>query len=377
MHEETKLWRRNSLGIGTWRVYLVTKTSTIGTIAVSHSIVEGGAEISHMDRIVTNGSGRSLDEQITLEMNSRIRRQLDKGYKTDRETAVSLGSTNQLNLKNPMLAQPLGKVRLKGSDFEDAWVQPKFDGHRCLITKQNGDMIAYTRKGKIVETIPHILEDCERWMQDGDTLDGELYKHGVMLQDIGSAVKRGQALSSELDYMWYDMVLDHPFSTRWKTMTDLHANVENSHIVLTPTYRVHSMTAVYDVFKQHRAVGMEGSMLRLSVRGYDDGKRSDQLIKVKEREDGEVHVLDCRPSRDGWAILRVRFHAPINDGPSVMSEPRYVEFDISAPGSVAQRTEVLENFEKYRGKQLTIEYAMLTNDGIPFHAVATRWRDDV
>jgi ATP-dependent DNA ligase len=105
-------------------------------------------------------------------------------------------------------------------------------------------------------------------------------------------------------------------------------------------------------------------MLRLAGPGYQANVRSASLLKVKERHDAEVTVLGATPSREGWAILRVK----ADWGP---------EFDISAPGSVPEKTEVLENIENYVGRRLTIEYAHLTSDQIPFHAVATRWREDV
>jgi hypothetical protein len=54
-----------------------------------------------------------------------------------------------------------------------------------------------------------------------------------------------------------------------------------------------------------------------------------------------------------------------------------IEFDISAPGSVQEKLLIMLHIDKYIGKQLTIEYAMLTSDNVPFHAVATAWRDDL
>jgi hypothetical protein len=75
-------------------------------------------------------------------------------------------------------------------------------------------------------------------------------------------------------------------------------------------------------------------------------------------------VIGIRASSQGWAILRARMDAG-------------QEFDISAPGSVAEKTEVLKNESKYIGRKLTIEYANLTAEGLPFHAVATRWHEEI
>lgn len=362
--EEVKLYRKNSLGIGTWRVYVIDWTSgSSAIIGIAHATVEGGSEVVHTDVVKVNNSGRNIKQQVELEMKSRISRQMDKGYKHSRDEALN-GSTNQLGLVNPMLAQKIQDVRITQSMMDRAFVQPKYDGHRCLITKQGGELLAYTRKGKPVDTIKHILEDCDRWMQDGDTLDGELYVHGQALQTISSLIKRDQPGSRSLCYHWYDMCIkDQPFDKRYALMQDLFANVVSPQILLVPTLKVSKMAEVYEHFRKCRDEGYEGSMLRLSTHGYQDATRSAQLVKVKERHDGEVTVVGARPSSQGWAILRVKFGDK--------------EFDISAPGTVQQKTEVLKNIDQYMGKLLTIEYAMLTADGLPFHAVATRWRDDL
>lgn len=365
--EEVKLWRKNSVGIGTWRVRLIEANATKAVIAVYHTIVEGGQEICHTDTIVTNQSGRTLLQQVDLEMSSRINRQEKKGYKRSREDAIQFGSTNKMGLVNPMLAHPLKRVTLRGSDFDMAHVQPKYDGHRCLITKQDGDMLAYSRQGTPIITIPHILEPLERIMQDGDTFDGELYCHGTKLQTLSSWIKAGQDSSRKLNFHWYDLVGLKVFSDRYRLMRDLADSIPDCQVHLVPTQRVAKMSQVYDHFREQRTFGMEGSMLRLDRGGYADGKRSDQLVKIKEREDGEVLVIGARPSRDGWAILQVEFKVP--------DKFTSVKFDISAPGSVAEKTEVLRNIDKYINRLLTIEYAMLTDDGVPFHAVATRWQE--
>ena len=364
----THLWRRNAFGIGTWQVYSMAVSATKARIIIKHASSEGGTDITHVDDVTVNKSGRGIDQQVNLEIQARISRQLDKGYKATREEAL-LGSTNQLGLTNPMLAQKLVDVTLSAEHFAEgnAFVQPKYDGHRCLITRINGEMLAYTRRGKEITTIGHILSECYRWMQDGDTIDGELYIHGQPLQAISSLIKRNQAGSRALTFRWYDIV-DHKvgFNERYNLMVDLYANVtDTDHIGLCPTGTVTSMDQAYAFFRKCRERGYEGAMLRLSGRGYEANKRSSQLLKIKERHDSEVNVIGCTASARGWAVLRV-------------TTDWGTEFDVAAPGSVAEKTEVLTNFEaKYLGRRLTVEYAGLTTDKIPFHCVATRWHEEL
>ena len=354
--KEVKLFRKTSLGVSTWRIWPEGNTVYYG-----HCMVEGGAEQVHSEEVKLNQSGRSMEEQIHLEMKSRISRQLDKGYKPTRAEALE-GSTNQLGLINPMLAKPIEDV--PNVSFANTFIQPKLDGHRCLITRQDGEIIAYTRKGKLIDTIPHILEDIAHWLPEGYTLDGELYIHGQKLQTISSLIKRKQPGSANLQYHFYDIVANEPFHERLFEMKQLVTNVKTPQISLVETHRILGTQEVKFWFSHYRSVGLEGAIVRVAGRGYEDAKRSAQLLKVKSWIEEEVTVQSIRASKDGWAICRVK-----TDSDRV--------FDISAPGSIPEKTAVLRNSHLFIGKRLTIEYASLTEDGIPFHAAALRWRDDL
>lgn len=360
---EVRLFRRNSLGIGTWRIWRDSEN----VIKYAHASVEGGAEIVHEDTITTNQSGRGINDQVRLEMRSRISRQLDKGYKVSRDEAVAAGSTNQLGLLNPMLAHPIEKVPKAESMLiaYGGYVQRKYDGHRCLITRRDGEIYAYTRKGKVIHTIDHVIADVDRWLPDGATLDGELYIHGRSLQSLSSLIKAKQPDSELLRYHWYDVMAPSNFDVRYGLMQMWYGHVRDDRIELVPTTLVSSMDSAQKLFAQFRSEGFEGAMLRLPIAGYEDAKRSNQLLKMKAWQDEEVTVIGVAESKDGWAVLRCRRDSG-------------EEFDTSAPGSVVEKTEVLTNFDaKYRGRRLTVEYANLTADGLPFHCVALRWHEEI
>jgi DNA ligase-1 len=367
MSNEVRLFRKNQLGIGTWRIWYVVHEGH-AILHYAHATVLNGAEVSHQDIVTRNQSGRSIVEQAELEMRSRISRQLDKGYKPTIDEAKS-GVTNQLGLINPMLAHPIERVG-PPKDLRNAYVQRKYDGHRSLITATDSDVIAYTRKGKLIDTIPHILNEIAGWIPDGVTLDGELYIHGLPLQTIGSIIKRKQADNVKLKFHWYDMhdrrAPGLTFHDRLDAMCNLIGTVPtNGTYEIVHTYPVSSLDEAYAYFRQFRAEKYEGAMLRLNNKPYQDSIRSSSLLKLKDWQDEEVTVLRCRPSKEGWAILEVQL-----DSGKI--------FETSAPGSIPEKTEVLENFEaKYKGRRLTIEYASLTNDGIPFHATALRWLDEL
>jgi hypothetical protein len=366
MIEQVQLFRKNSMGIGTWRIW-----RDGAVLRYAHAVTEGASEVAHEDLIQLNGSGRNLDQQMELEMNSRINRMLDKGYKYLRTEALA-GATNQMGFRMPMLAQTLEKSG--PVDFSCAYVQPKLDGHRCLITNFEGELIAYTRKGKPITTVNHVLQELT-WLPEGRTLDGELYIHGRKLQSISSLIKREQADSKLLKYHWYDYMSDVPFHERLASIHKACSNIPMVNVHKVETTQVDGMYAVFGLFHKYRLLGYEGAMVRHGMAGYQDGARAVQLLKVKERHDCEVVVLAAAAARDGSAILTVQYKFDGDVRPH-MPAPDVV-FDITAPGSIPEKQRILREISSYIGRKLQIEYAMITDDGKPFHAVAMRWFEEL
>ena len=108
-------------------------------------------------------------------------------------------------------------------------------------------------------------------------------------------------------------------------------------------------------------LGYEGLILRQGEFGYEAGKRSASLIKVKQWLDEEFRVIEIYPSKDGWAVLLC-----ITDKGRI--------FRVSAPGTMQEKTKVLLETYKYIGEWVNVEFYDWTNDGIPFHPVARYWR---
>lgn len=355
--KKVRVYRKSSFGISTWDIWWEG-----AAIYYASAVCEGGAQQIRSELVELNKSGRSIDQQIHLQMKSRLSRMMDKGYKSTREEALS-GATNQLGLVNPMLAHPIDKVSVP--PFEEAHVQIKYDGHRTLVTRRDGAIFAYTRRGKPVLTIDHVLSVLDPVLPEGVTLDGELYIHGQSLQAISSLIKRDQSGSKALVYHIYDIVDSNVFSQRWKFARDIVDPVATPFVHCVPTDRITSLVGAYQHFRKARSEGHEGSMLRLDLAGYEDGKRSAQLLKLKERSDEDFEVVDVKPGKYDIGILVLR----LND--------RAGTFDCTAPGSVPLKQEILTNKHLYIGRKVTVMFACKTADGIPFHGVADRFVEEL
>ena len=315
----------------------------------------GGAMQQKYEHIHSGDTVKTREEKIISRFESRINQQLDKGYLPDLEEVKRSRRKNALGLVRPMLAQPIEKV--KGIDYDTAFYQHKYDGNRCLVTKQGGKVMAYSRNGKPVDSIKHILSGIE--LEEGQTIDGELYCHGVALQTICSWIKREQQATLNLSLRVYDTVENIPYISR---LTLLESLTLGEHAQVVPTLRVRNESELGDLMRSSLEFGYEGGILRWGEAGYEDGKRSKSLAKIKVFQDDEFLVVDIERSTDGWAILECITH----DGKN---------FSVSCPGTTAFKHMVAERKHLYIGKKVNVKYANMTKDGIPFHPVATMFRD--
>lgn len=335
------------------QVWSISGSLGTGLITISYGQVDGAIQ-TQTEEVTVNQSGRSLKEQMILQMKSRISRQRAKGYRDSIEEARDNVQLNELNLIRPMLAQSYEKV--KGVDLESLWRQRKLDGHRMLVTNCGGELVAYSRNGKIIDTLDHILDRMV--IPDGLTLDGEVYHHGVPLQTVSSWCKRKQDDTLKLRYHVYDLVSDEPFLSRFGRLKSLDLGPM---VKVVDTWK--SVIPLSDDLDSVIAAGYEGLILRQSSLPYGAGKRCKSLIKVKKLLDDEFEVVDIHESADGWAILECK----IGDK----------TFRTSAPGTMFEKEYVLRNKDKYIGRKVTCEYFSLTKDGLPFHCSARRWREDL
>jgi DNA ligase-1 len=334
-------------------------------LIIQHGVLNGATQVS-AERVSLNKSGRDIDQQVALAMQSRINKQRDKGYCDSIEEAIDSKGLNASKLAKPMLAQKFRDV--KSIDFANCFVQYKYNGHRCLVTKHHGLLIAYSRNGKPINSIAHILKDLQ-WLPEGYTLDGELYLHGAPLQAISSLVRKNQPASAKLVYVVYDLVTPNVnYSQRngWLRAYAAPGVKSTSSICLAPTYSfAESKMPIKERLAESIANGYEGLILRHGNTGYEPGKRSQSLVKVKQVLDDEFCIVGVHQSADGWAIFECNSMPRV--GPAAKA---FSTFKVSAMGTIQDKHAAWTNRNDFIGKMLTVEFFEWTIDNKPFHPVA-------
>lgn len=370
------LFKNHGKTIGDWQITAWANESR-AELVIAHTKVVGGAAVKSVVPVAGKNIGRANEttpaQQALLEMNSRVNKQLDKGYVRTFVEAES-PATNALGLKKPMLAHPLNKVKPENIDWEHAYAQPKLDGHRCLTQG-----IMYSRQGKEIH-MPHIREALGDYGLLGKGLDGELYVHGMLLQDIGSLIKRPREESRQLQYHIYDLMRAAPYSERKQELGELilRAEADGAPLCLVPTYEVANREELDTLHKRWLTSGYEGSILRHGGAHYEDDTRSTSLIKVKDFEDHEFKVVGFRFGTPRTLLDGRVLRLPIWVCRNPFAKTDEVKtFEVTAAGDMWEKHAQGESPEQYVGKQLTVQHFGFSKDGAPLLPVALRWREDL
>lgn len=337
-------------------------------ITISHG-KEGGKQTVKTESIIAGKQGRTVFEQAVSEAEGRIKKQLDKQYREDKSELQELD----------VLAMLAADYRKQGHRIKfPCFGSVKYDGVRALAKKRDGVVTLESRTSQPYD-VPHLIELLNIHMRDGDIWDGEIYLHGVELQNIVSAVKRtdtqGEVAKAQrkyenavgdeaceeayaeliealmiheirpkLEFHIFDVVSDKPFKERVEDLDEL-AGIA----VVSPQIKVTEYIWISDAddmkVKHDTAVnwGYEGLMLRNFTGVYESGKRSADLQKYKEFLDSEFEILDVLPDGEDGSRFLVR--NDLNDRTFCV-----------VMGSMAERAEFLRNKELYIGKMITVRY---------------------
>lgn len=358
------LYREASSGaVQQWTVSVAIEND-IPVILVEYGKVGGKKKIDRQKVHSGKNIGRSNEttpyEQAVSEATSRWNR------KKDREAYdENIVSSRAKRAVKPMLAHVYEKHSEKVDWSKPVFVQPKLDGHRCLAFKDNGRVSLLSRRGTAIDTLPHIVSDLNKTMEDGQVFDGELYCHTLSLNQIGSLIKKASDESELVEFHCYDVVENLPFSSRMALLlVDFGPSLR-----AVETKRVYSEEEASEQFALFVEDGYEGAMLRHGDDPYKPGARSTSLLKLKSFQDSEFVIIGYREGKgtcEGMAV----FYCQTDAGH---------RFEVLAPGTHEQKKEAWENRDSFVGKYVTVKYQYLTNTAtpVPFPAVAKCIRDDV
>jgi DNA ligase-1 len=303
--------------------------------------------------------GRDDAEQAEFEANAAHKQKLDREYRlsVDMLDAVVPG---------PMLAH-----KYEGKAAFPAYVQPKLDGGRALISARG----AFTREGQPWLNCDHILKALAPVFAAFPdlTLDGEFYNHDLK-DDFGqimSLARKSKPTDADraesaktLQYHIYDMVsTKYPFHGRQSQLKAIADRYGLLPLVFVFTSVVTTQEQLDADYERCLELGYEGQMVRDPDAVYEH-KRSKSLLKRKEFLTDEFKLLYVLEGQGNWAgyAKRVTFQLP--DGRECGAGIRGTQDEMKALLGQAYLGKVTPE------ATVTIRYFTPTPDGMPRFPVA-------
>lgn len=389
-HYEKNLFGFNKdMSYKVWSVSVVEDADKVELI-ITHG-KEGGKQQIEPEAFTEGKQGRNAVQQAVFEATSRVNKQLDKNY---RETKEELDNLPVL----AMLAKDASGAIEKIDCSAGVYTSDKFDGLRCVAKCFTlGAIELYSRTNQRM-SIPHIERELAFMMNPGDILDGEIYYHGEVLQDIQSAAKRTDPqkeikkaeralakvekmekdpkfsdedwyqanlkaeremrealhiadLREKLEFHVFDIVkLGVEFSNRLADL-DAYAKerfIENGFVQLVKYRTAFSHDELLTQHKDAVERGFEGLMVRLPKGLYESGVRSGGIWKLKAFLDAEFYIYDIVEDKKDGSIFCLKNNM-IGDDCEIH------EFSC-VMGTIPERIERLANKDEYIGKYLTVQY---------------------
>lgn len=278
-----KVYKKTATGaINEWQVAVVGDT-----ILTAYGQVEGKLQMvteSVEGKNVGRSNETSNHEQALAEAESAWKKKSEKDGHTSQESArEETDKTSSTGGYLPMLAKAyedhIAKIKYP------CYVQPKLDGARCIAMKIDNEVKLFSRTGKEVNTVPHLMIELNRVMKNGEIFDGEIYNHGGDFnEDVGSlrATVNTDFEKTADNSLWIydcpridDYTEEDSFALRSKAL-ELRLNGFNDikDLILVPTHEVFNFEAIKSLFKSYTSDSYEGVMIRQKNMKYEQKRTS-------------------------------------------------------------------------------------------------------
>jgi DNA ligase-1 len=410
----------------------VLRSSASGAVAsrITHGYINGKQQVAYRTCDAGKNIGRSNETSPLEQSISETRRKwLDKkdkeaytenkpadcgegyGDLSGNDFGGSDGDGDNASFTRPflpMLAQTFDPADLEAGSKKKkvikfpCFVQPKLDGLRCVsyATRSANDLVVclQSRTGAFFTGLPHIAAALRPYLSQHPNIviDGELYTDQMPFEELAGLIKKKKITAADVErlkkvkYHVYD-IYDHqrydmPFVERIgllaaavrrcgcvanDTSTASSGRILRSDteaaavVVLVRTEKIAVLSEFRQLFAEFVESGYEGIMLRNAAGVYRANYRSNDLQKYKEFMEDEYRITGYTQGegRDAGAVIWLCETA---DGKDFTVRPR---------GTMEQRRAWFNEGGSYIGKNLTVIYQELTEEGKPRFPVGKSVRD--
>jgi len=340
------------------RLYKKSKT---GAVVICDIIVRGdniklvtgqidGKKIAHWTKCYPKNEGKknattSL-EQAQKEARAKWAKKVKSGYVEE----IMGEQTVQLPMKIKKYQDQIQNVEFP------CYASPKLNGvngiYRCEWINNDPDngigFVLTSRGGDTRPELPHLEKELNTVMThlDSNAINGELYIHGMHLQDISSAVTKTNSNSPKLQFHVFE-ICDSDEDYQDKVIR--FNKIDNSPLKFVKIIRAKVLTSHEDINKYlHECLenGYEGIVIRNPKCKYVYNIRSSDAFKYKIPRDGEYKIIGYKLDKNGHPVFKCV--TPMEHGS--------YEFNVKIKGTDEERREIANIADTWIGKWLKIEF---------------------
>lgn len=246
-------------------------------------------------------------------------------------------------------------------------VQRKLNGVRMMYA--NGLMMSRDRVAWNTQCLSHLrlaLADVPKNV----ILDGELYFHGMSLQQINSrvAVTRVGPHEDEgrIEYWVFDLVSEEPQYVRLKRLEEILGQ-GSRFVKVVPSKYCGTRDEAEAEFVEYKREGFEGAIFRAPNKPYAlrdllgrKTLRVDWMLKRKDWLDLEARIVGMV---EGEGRLEGTLGALVLK--TVNQEGKFVEFRAGSGLDDIERDTIWRNQEKFMGHLVKVKYEWWSDEGKP------------
>lgn len=307
---------------------------------------------------IGRANATTAEQQAQLEADALVAKKIKSGYSYDQEAPVTV----QLAMKVKSYQDQINNIRFP------CFSTPKLNGVNAIYRRTGTELTIYSRGGEVYPAIPH-LEAAIHAVMDltgSQELNGELYIHGEHLQDIQSAVKKPNELSSKLTFGLFDIcdvrstylfrnAIIKKASTEFRKLTSV--TIEDVSFLFGVVCDTHEQIEAH--YNECMAQNLEGTVIKNFDALYQHNVRSSDMFKYKKTQSAEFLINSYNIDKNGLPVFVMQCDAGEFKAKPVGTKEFWSAFDPSA----------------YLGKYATIEFETYSKDNIPLKPIFISLRE--
>ena len=261
----------------------------------------------------------------------------------------------------------------KLSSRTEYYIEPKYDGLRCIAVVENGGVTLLSRNGKEFTSSDHLKPQILRLFDGEDgVLDGELTSGNF--NDSVSAVKRKDQQNGSTILNAFDFLDMHEWRSPINTYHTRRGNLKRAferaggnlpHLILVPCYPVQDEDEAFRWYDHFLKQGYEGGILKAS-KGLYRFKRHRDWMKLKEVNDVDLRVESLIQGEG-------KYHGMLG---AVIVKFNGKRVNVGSGFSDTERQLYWDQPELIQRKVIEIQYHQVTPDGSLRHPRFIKVRED-